>query len=149
MNSTKTVFAIPAAGVFAAAAIFAGAGPAAAAPDGKFQTIYSLTQGACFAKIDSSVNGDAYPNQAAFTVASTMTGFGACKVDVTLHWRNVDTGATGTFNVTPQGPGFWMNSSYSTLFAPGFGHFTGTVSIGAPSFPASGEVQFDVTQYQG
>src|SRR5690606_2017432 len=56
-------------------AVAVAAAPAAhAGPGGAFGTVYSLTQGPCVAVVDSSVNGDAYPNSAAFTVQTTMIG---------------------------------------------------------------------------
>src|SRR5690606_6797180 len=71
-------------------AVAVAAAPAAhAGPGGAFGTVYSLTQGPCVAVVDSSVNGDAYPNSAAFTVQTTMIGVGSCELTVTLRWRDV------------------------------------------------------------
>ncbi|WP_406273319.1 hypothetical protein OH799_34540 [Nocardia sp. NBC_00881] len=146
MNSTKALFTVSAA---AFAALLAAAAPAAAAPEGKFATIYTLAQGPCVGQVDASVNGNAYPNQAAFTVSSTLIGVGPCTLPITLNWRNVDTGAAGVFAVTAQGPGYWGNSGHSALFAPGSGRFAATVTIGAVHMPELGPIEFTVPAYQG
>ncbi|WP_454199088.1 hypothetical protein [Nocardia sp. Marseille-Q1738] len=146
MNSTTALLALPA---VAAATLVATAAPAAAAPAVEFATVYTLAQGPCVGQVHMSVNGNAYPNQAAFTVSSTLVGAGPCTLPVTLNWRNVATGQTGAFQVTAHGPGYWANSGHSTLFAPGIGQFTATVTIGAPHFPEPGTVEFTVPQYQG
>ncbi|MEV6322057.1 hypothetical protein AB0M45_12810 [Nocardia sp. NPDC051787] len=146
MNSTTALLALPA---VAAATLVATAAPATAAPAVEFATVYTLAQGACAGQLEMSVNGDAYPNQAAFTVSTTLVGVGPCSLPVTLNWRNVATGQTGAFQVIAHGPGYWANSSHSTLFAPGIGHFTATVTVGALHFPEPGTVEFTVTKYQG
>ncbi|WP_280501123.1 hypothetical protein [Nocardia farcinica] len=131
-------------------AVAVAAAPAAhAGPGGAFGTVYSLTQGPCVAVVDSSVNGDAYPNSAAFTVQTTMIGVGSCELTVTLRWRDVGDGSTGEFTVTAHGPGYWSNSGPGAIFSPGTGSFTGTVTVSAPSIGGSGEVAFDIPQYQG
>ncbi|MFQ6326327.1 hypothetical protein ACLMAL_09330 [Nocardia sp. CWNU-33] len=145
MNTARSLFVLSATPV-AAVALLATAAPATA--EGKFATIYSLTQGACFAQVDSSVNGDAYPSSAAFTVSTTMFGIGPCTLPVTLNWRNLATGATGSFTVTANGPGYWSNSSYSAIFQPGIGDFTSTVTIGAAHMPEPGNREFTVHKYQ-
>ncbi|MEU8899478.1 hypothetical protein [Nocardia sp. NPDC048505] len=150
MKSVNKGFTLPAAGAIATAAILTlTAAPASAANGGKFQTIYSLTNGLCIAVVDSSVTGPGYPNSAAFTVSTNMTGVGTCGLEVTLHWRNVDTGETGTRAAKPTGPGFWISDPKSSIFQPGFGKFVGTVTVNAPSLGSSGEVEFTVEPYQG
>ncbi|WP_406237919.1 hypothetical protein [Nocardia sp. NBC_01009] len=145
MNTARSLFVLSATPV-AAVALLATAAPATA--EGKFATMYSLTQGACFAQVDSSVNGDAYPSSAAFTVSTTMFGIGPCTLPVTLNWRNLASGATGSFTVTANGPGYWSNSSYSAIFQPGIGDFTSTVTIGAAHLPEPGNREFTVHEYQ-
>ncbi|MBF6226914.1 hypothetical protein [Nocardia abscessus] len=145
MNSTTALLIVPAT---AMAALVATAAPAAAAP-AAFATVYTLAQGPCVGQVEMSVNGNAYPNQAAFTVGATLVGAGPCTLPITLNWRNVATGQEGAFQVVAQGPGYWGNSGHSALFLPGIGQFTATVSIGAAHFPAPGTVEFTVPQYQG
>ncbi|MEU7634368.1 hypothetical protein AB0C34_31095 [Nocardia sp. NPDC049220] len=150
MNSAKALFTVPALPAVAITALLVTATPAAAATtDGRFPTIYALGQGPCVGAVESSVNPNAYPNLAAFTVSSTLVGVGACTLPVTLNWRNADTGETGAFPVTAQGPGYWGNSGHSALFAPGFGHFTATVSVGGAHLPEPGAIEFTVAPYQG
>ncbi|MGK8524600.1 hypothetical protein ACRS6B_25010 [Nocardia asteroides] len=144
MKSTTALLFAPAAAV---AALVATAAPAAALP--AFPTVYTLAQGPCVGQADMSVNGNAYPNQAAFTVGATLVGAGPCTLPITLNWRNVATGQEGAFKVVAQGPGYWGNSGHSALFAPGVGKFTATVSIGALHFPNPGSVEFTVPPYQG
>ncbi|MFQ6393910.1 hypothetical protein ACLMAJ_10665 [Nocardia sp. KC 131] len=146
MNTARSLFVFSATPV-AAIALLATAAPAAA--EGNFATVYSLTQGACVAQVDSNVNGDAYPSSAGFTVTTTMFGVGPCTLPVTLNWRNLDTGATGSFGVTAHGPGFWSNGGYSAIFQPGIGNFTSTVTVGATHVPEPGTQEFTVHQYQG
>jgi hypothetical protein len=145
MNSTTALLMVPAT---AMAVLAATAAPAAAAP-AAFATVYTLAQGPCVGQVEMSVNGNAYPNQAAFTVGATLVGVGPCTLPVTLNYRNVDTGQEGTFQVVAQGPGYWGNSGHSALFLPGIGQFTATVSIGAAHFPEPGAIEFTVPQYQG
>ncbi|AXK85593.1 hypothetical protein IU443_29020 [Nocardia farcinica] len=149
MSSARPVRTAAVAGSALTALLVATAPAAHAGPGGAFAPLYSLTQGPCVAMVASSVNGNAYPNQAAFTVNTTMLGVGSCELTVTLHWRNVQTGQTGEFAVTAHGPGYWSNSGPGAIFGPGVGSFTGWVSVNAPSVGASGEIQFDVPQYQG
>ncbi|GAB2638174.1 hypothetical protein [Nocardia goodfellowii] len=150
MKSVRRTLTLPAAGAIATAAVLTlTAAPASAANGGKFQTIYSLTNGLCFAVVDSSVHGPGYPSSATFTVSTNMTGVGSCSLDVTLHWRNVDTGETGTRTAKATGPGFWISDPKSTVFQPGFGKFVGTVTVNALSVPPSGQVEFTVEPYQG
>ncbi|PXX69253.1 hypothetical protein DFR70_102942 [Nocardia tenerifensis] len=144
MYPTKILLAAP---VVAVGAIFASAAPATADTGGNFATIYSLTDGPCAAQVRSSVHSPAYPNAAGFTVETTMLGVDACHLDVTLNWRNIDTGETGAFTQTANGPGMWMTPGRSHIFYPGFGRFVGTVSIGPAHFPESGEVAFTVEPY--
>ncbi|MBF6168423.1 hypothetical protein IU486_27265 [Streptomyces gardneri] len=145
MHSTTALLMVPATAV---AALVATAAPAAAAP-AAFATVYTLAQGPCVGQVEMSVNGNAYPNQAAFTVGATLVGAGPCTLPLTLNWRNVATGQEGAFKVVAQGPGYWGNSGHSALFVPGIGTFTATVGVGAAHFPAPGTVEFTVPQYQG
>ncbi|MEV0293076.1 hypothetical protein [Nocardia sp. NPDC050710] len=150
MKSVSRVFVLPATGALAATALLmVNAGPASAASGGKFQTIYSLTDGACVAVVDSSVHGPGYPNSASFTVSTNMIGFGSCGLDVTLHWKNVDTGESGTRTAHATGPGSWVSDPKSSIFQPGFGNFVGTVTVGAAHLGESGQVAFTVEKYQG
>lgn len=149
MMTSKLAFAVPAASALAVAALAVTAAPAAAVNGGKFQTVYSLTQGLCVAQIEASVNGDAYPEHAAFTVGSTMWGVGDCQLPVTLNWRNLETGETGSKTQTPHGPGYWMNDGKAALFAPGVGKFSATITIGAAHVPEPGTIEFTVAEYQG
>ncbi|MEV5838614.1 hypothetical protein [Nocardia sp. NPDC052112] len=137
------------AAITAAAAIAAATPASADSSGGKFTTIYSMTNGPCVAIVDSSVNGNAYPGMAAFTVTAQMIGFGRCSLDITLNYRNVDTGETGSFTAHANGPGFWGNSGYSALFSPGHDNFVGTVTLNATHIPESGAVQFTNHPYQG
>lgn len=149
MTARTTAFALPA----AATALTVGALTATAAPavadGGSFQPVYSLAQGACVAQLDASVTGDAYPEHAAFTVSTIMFGVGPCALPVTLNWRNLDTGATGSVTQTANGPGHWMNDGRSALFHPGVGRFTATITVGAAHVPEPGSVDFTVTEYRG
>ncbi|MGY1942277.1 hypothetical protein [Nocardia asiatica] len=145
MKSTTALLIAPAAAV---AALVATAAPAAAAP-AAFATVYTLAQGPCAGQVQMSVNGNAYPNQAAFTVSSNLIGAGPCTLPLTLNWHNVDTGQEGSFQVVAHGPGYWGNSGHSTLFTPGIGKFTATVAVGAAHFPSPGTVEFTVPKYQG
>lgn len=146
----RSTAALAAAGVAGAAAVLATAAPAAAQDTGgDFATVYSLTNGPCAAVIDSSVHGDAYPGMAAFTVDGPLYGVGHCTLDVTLNWRNIDTGETGRVTETANGPGYWSNSGHSALFSPGYGDFVGTVTVGAAHLPEPGEVHFSNHPYQG
>lgn len=147
MTSTL-VKTVPLAAALSAAALAVTAAPAVA-NGGEFTTVYSLTNGACLAQIDASVNGNAYPQSAAFTVASNMWGLGPCSVPVTLNWRNTETGETGKVTQTPNGPGFWMNDGKSAVFSPGVGKFTATITVGAAHLPQPGTIQFAVAPYQG
>lgn len=149
MTSVSRVIAVPACAVAATAMIAATAPPASAESGGKFQTFYSLTSGACIAIIDSSVHGPGYPSSATFTVSTNMIGFGNCGLDVTLHWRNLDTGVTGTRTQHATGPGYWISDPKTTIFQPGFGKFVGTVTVNAPALGDSGKVEFTVEPYQG
>lgn len=149
MNSLRALFAIPTVPAVAVAAMVATAAPAAAQIVDPFESVYSLTQGLCVAQVSSSVVSNAYPEHAAFTVATTMYGVGGCSLPLTLNWRNVETGATGTFTVTAQGPGYWSNSGRSALFRPGIGRFTATLTVGAPHIPEPGSAEFRVDRYEG
>lgn len=148
MRSTRSLTAVLLCASTAAA--IATAAPASAdSSGGKFATIYSMTNGPCVAIVDSSVNGNAYPGMAAFTVSAQLIGFGRCALDITLNYRNVDTGETGSFTAHANGPGFWGNSGYSALFSPGHDNFLGTVTVNAAHYPEPGEVQFTNHPYQG
>ncbi|WP_330249496.1 hypothetical protein OG874_24600 [Nocardia sp. NBC_00565] len=149
MKSVTSVFALPATGVIAAAALLTVAAPASAASGDKFQTIYSLTNGACIAVVDSSVHGPGYPSSASFTVNTNIIGVGACALDVTLQWRNVDTGETGSRTVHATGPGNWISDPKSSIFQPGFGTFESTVTVNGAHLGESGQVEFAVEPYQG
>ncbi|AFU00353.1 hypothetical protein [Nocardia brasiliensis] len=149
MISLKALFAVPAVPAVAVATMVATAAPAAAQLHDSFATVYSLSQGLCVASVSSGVTGNAYPEHAGFYVATTMYGVGGCTLPLTLNWRNVDTGETGTFTVTAQGPGYWSNSGRSALFHPGLGKFTATLTVGAAHIPEPGEVEFRVDKYQG
>ncbi|WP_280236239.1 hypothetical protein [Nocardia cyriacigeorgica] len=147
--TSKLAFAVPAASALAVTALAVTAAPAAAENGGKFQTVYSLTDGPCVAQIDASVTGPGYPEHASFTVTAHMYGVGSCRLPVTLNWRNLDTGETGSKTHTPSGPGTWMPDGRSALFAPGIGRFEATVTVGAAHIPEPGTVQFTVEKYQG
>ncbi|MFF3229053.1 hypothetical protein ACFYV7_40125 [Nocardia suismassiliense] len=138
-------------GIGAMVGLTAGfAAPASAEPaanGGEFSTMYTLAQGPCVGTVNATVNGRGYPNAASFTVTHNLLGVGPCSLDVTLNWRNVDTGETGRFNRHIDGPGFGITDPASTIFYPGFGPFVGTVSINAGHLPESGEVQFTVDPY--
>lgn len=148
MTVRRTALALTAAAALAVGTPVATAA-SAAADGGSFQTVYSLTQGACAAQVDTSVSGPGYPEHAAFTVSTIMFGVGQCSLPVTLNWRNLDTGETGTTTRTANGPGYWMNDGRSALFRPGIGRFTATVTVGAAHIPESGSVEFTVDKYQG
>lgn len=148
MTARRTTLALPAAAVIAVGTLAATAAPAAA-EGGSFQTIYSLTDGPCVAQVDASVNGPGYPEHASFTVSTITFGFGSCSLPVTLNWRNLDTGETGSITQIANGPGHWMNDGRSALFRPGIGRFTATVTVGAAHTPDSGSVEFVVQKYQG
>ncbi|MGV9823691.1 hypothetical protein [Nocardia xishanensis] len=146
---TRTLaMAVPAAAALTAAALTVTAAPAAAETS-KFMTVYSMTNGPCLAQVDASVNGDAYPESAAFTVSSMMWGVGNCSLPVTLNWRNTDTGATGSVTRTATGPGYWMNDGKSAIFSPGVGNFTATITLGQAHLPEPGLVHFTIAKYQG
>ncbi|WP_405162317.1 hypothetical protein OG203_39485 [Nocardia sp. NBC_01499] len=149
MNSLRALFAIPAVPAVAVAAMVATSAPATAQIVDQFDSFYSLTDGLCVAQVSSAVTSNAYPEHAAFSVATTMVGVGDCTLPLTLNWRNVETGETGAFTVTAHGPGYWGNSGYSALFHPGIGHFTGTMTVGAAHTPEPGSVDFTVDHYQG
>ncbi|WP_067541171.1 hypothetical protein [Nocardia crassostreae] len=144
MSSIKSAFAITAASVGAIAFTIGSAAPSHAGPGGKFNTIYSLTQGPCVAVVDTSINGNAYPASAGFTVGANMIGVGSCDLTVTLHYRNKNNGATGTFDVHPHGPGYWMNSGPAAIVYLGAGSYTGWVTVNAASIGSSGQIDFDV-----
>lgn len=149
MNSLKALFAIPAVPAVAVAALVATSAPAAAQIVDQFDSFYSLTEGLCVAQVSSAVTSNAYPEHAAFSVATNMFGVGSCNLALTLNWRNIETGETGAFTVTAHGPGYWGNSGYSALFHPGIGRFTGTMTVGAAHIPEPGTVEFRVDPYQG
>ncbi|MET8797488.1 hypothetical protein ABZV91_13755 [Nocardia sp. NPDC004568] len=148
MTARRTALALPAAAALAVGTLAATAAPAAA-DGGSFQTIYSLTDGPCVAQVDASVNGPGYPEHASFTVSAITFGFGSCSLPVTLNWRNLDTGETGSATQVANGPGHWMNDGRSALFRPGIGRFTATVTVGAAHISESGSVEFTVQKYQG
>ncbi|GGL04101.1 hypothetical protein [Nocardia jinanensis] len=148
MTARTTALLLPAAAALAVGTLVATAAPAAA-DGGSFQTVYSLTDGPCVAQVDTSVKGPGYPEHASFTVSTIMFGVGSCSLPVTLNWRNLDTGETGSTTRTANGPGYWMNDGRSSLFHPGIGRFTATVSVGAAHIPESGSVDFVVEKYQG
>lgn len=52
--------------------------------------------GACFGAVSTTINPDAYPDSASVSWAFGVLGVAACDLDVTLSWRNVDSGAEGT-----------------------------------------------------
>jgi hypothetical protein len=139
-----------------AATLAVVAAPAAAAPvnGGGFPTIYILGQGPCVGSIDTSVGGSGgpggggYPDSAVFGVEHTLAGVGPCSVDVSLQWRNLDTGETGTVTRHIEGPGFGITDPPSNIFRPGFGRFAATVSVNTSHTPESGELQFTVTPYR-
>ncbi|WP_280267626.1 hypothetical protein [Nocardia wallacei] len=151
MRSVGSCVALSAAAIGAAATVIATATPASAqANGGKFTRVYSLANGPCAAIVDSSVTGNAYPSSAAFNVSTTMYGVGSCSLDVTLNWRNLDTGRTGTVTRRANGPGYWATDGRGSIFSPGvYGEFVGTVTVGAAHIPEPGEVRFSVQQYQG
>ncbi|MFI6774196.1 hypothetical protein [Nocardia sp. NPDC050412] len=149
MRSIRSVTAFSLSAITAAAVIASAAPASADSSGGKFATIYALTNGPCVAIVDSSVNGNAYPGMAAFTVSAQMIGVGPCSLDITLNYRNVDTGETGSFTAHANGPGYWGNSGYSALFSPGHDNFVGSVTLSAAHFPESGQVQFTNHPYQG
>ncbi|WP_324192658.1 hypothetical protein [Nocardia transvalensis] len=142
--------ALSAAAAVSTAAVIATAAPASADPNGgKFTTVYSLANGPCVAIVDTSVNGNAYPGAAAFTVGANLLGVGPCSLPITLNWRNLDNGQAGSFTQIANGPGFWGNSGPGAIFNPGYGNFAATVSVAAPHIPESGELRFTVQPYQG
>ncbi|MFI6867232.1 hypothetical protein [Nocardia sp. NPDC050406] len=147
MSSVRSILAFSAVTTATTASVVALAAPAAAGGGGSFNTLYSLTNGPCVAVVDSSVKGDAYPNSAAFTVKANLYGLAQCGLTVTLNWRNLDTGQTGSKSVTPSGPGLWMNDGKSAIFQPGIGHIKATVTVDQQHLGQSGEVEFEVTQY--
>lgn len=146
--STISVLAVAALTTATLTAAPAAAAPAPAVSGDSFGTVYSLAYGACIAQVEPSVTGDAYPEHAAFTVSSIMFGAGDCTLPVTLNWRNLDTGQTGTVTRTPTGPGYWMNDGRAALFSPGVGRFSATVTVGAAHIPEPGTVEFTVSEYR-
>lgn len=139
------IWAFSAGGALASATLLAvTAAPASAASGGTFETIYSLTSGACIAVVDSSVHGPGYPDSAAFTVSTNMTGIGSCSLKVTLHWKNLTTSETGIRVVHAIGPGAWMSDPKSSIFQPGHGQFVATVTVDAVHLGESGQVEFSV-----
>ncbi|NUS42644.1 MAG: hypothetical protein HOQ24_02960 [Mycobacteriaceae bacterium] len=150
MTSLSRVFALPATVIAAAATLLAAtAAPAAAQSGGKFQTFYALAAGPCVAVVDSSVHGPGYPSSASFTVSANLIGLGPCSLDVTLQWRNVATGQTGTRTAHAVGPGYWISDPKTTIFQPGFGQFVGTVTVPTPHLGDPGQVEFTVDPYKG
>ncbi|WP_280276886.1 hypothetical protein [Nocardia wallacei] len=150
MRSIGSTTALAAAALVAGASVIATAAPASADTNGgQFTRVYSLANGPCGAIVDSSVNGNAYPGAAGFTAAVTLIGVGSCSLDVTLNWRNVATGETGTKTHRANGPGFWSNDGRSAIFSPGYGDFVGTVTVGAAHVPEPGELHFTVRPYEG
>lgn len=148
MRPAKTAFILTAVGALACAPAVASAAPVATTTS--FPTVYALAQyGPCVGMIDSSVNGNAYPNQAAFNVSANTYGFGNCGLRLTLSWRNIDTNATGVVTADVKGPGYWSKGGYSALFAPGIGRFVGTLTVDGQHFPEPGQVSFEVKKYQG
>ena len=147
MTARTTAFALPAAAAVATGTLLATAAPAAAADGSSFATVYSLAQGACVAQVDASVNGNAYPGHAAFTVSTIMFGAGTCQLPITLNWRNLDTGDTGTEVRSANGPGHWTTDPYSSLFQPGSGRFTATITVGAAHLPEPDSVEFVVPEF--
>lgn len=150
MTSSKISLVLPAGAAVAAAALTATAAPAAAAADGgEFATVYALAHGTCLAQVQSSVQGDAYPEHALFTLSTIMFGTRQCTLPVTLTWRNLDTGQTGSITRTAYGPGHWVNDGRSSVFRPGIGRFVATVLVGASHTPEPGAVEFTVSKYTG
>ncbi|AYF77317.1 hypothetical protein D7D52_29770 [Nocardia yunnanensis] len=134
----------------AASPAIASAAPAATpAATGSFATVYSLTNGPCVAIVNTSVYGDAYPGQAAFTVDAQLPGVGTCDLPITLTYRNVDTGDTGSIVADAQGPGYWSRYGYSAIFPLDPGTYTAQITIGAAHFPEPGTVQFTQNGYHG
>ncbi|MEU8900609.1 hypothetical protein [Nocardia sp. NPDC048505] len=144
MISTK---AAATAGIAAAAAagLCATAAPAAAVYDVReFPTVYTLGQdGLCFGRIQSAI-GPEGQGLASFQVDAQLYGVGSCSVPLTLDWRNLDTGETGTRTVTVPGPGSW-NIGRSAMFRPGgVGQFVATLRVGPAHLPEPGTITFRV-----
>ncbi|MFD6463820.1 hypothetical protein [Streptomyces roseolus] len=127
----------------AAAGLCATAAPASAVYDVRnFPTVYALA-GLCVAQIDAGV-GPESQGLASFELRSNMIGVGACTVPVTLAWRNLDTGETGSRTVDVPGPGQW-GIGRSAMFRPGgVGKFTATLTVGSAHLPEPGTIEFHV-----
>ncbi|WP_278262503.1 hypothetical protein [Nocardia sp. AG03] len=123
----------------AAAAVLAGTGlavaPVATADGGLLDDAITLTSaGVCVGHIHfETVFGTETPY---FGLISALHGLGPCSVEAAVHWRNLDTGASGTVR----------HRIYGTVgtqieFDPGPGRITGTITTDAPHKPGSFEFQ--------
>ncbi|GAA5058965.1 hypothetical protein [Nocardia callitridis] len=151
MISKKALLAIPSIPALAALAVFTAAGPANAEEGngGKFATSYAVANGPCVGTVDTYVGGNFYPGMAGFTVATQLYGIGPCTLPITLNWRNLDTGETGSVAKEARGPGYWGSDGRGALFSPGLGRFSATITIGGAHLPDPGTVEFSVKKYEG
>ncbi|HLS76413.1 MAG TPA: hypothetical protein VK083_06450 [Nocardia sp.] len=145
---SRRVAALLAATVAGTVAAVAGPGAQAQADTVNFPQVPTLARGGvCWTSVQTWADtGPDWPGRAVLNVrAEPVTGVGSsmypfaplCEVRATVAWRNLDTGAAGTFdNVVVTG--IYGSILYSQFQDTGPGRVEVTVTTDAPSIPAKG-----------
>ncbi|MFI5716698.1 hypothetical protein [Nocardia sp. NPDC051750] len=76
------------------------------------------------------------PDTPYFGLISALHGIGPCSVEAAVHWRNLDSGASGTVRQRVYGTG-----GTQITFDPGPGRIAGTITTDALHRPGSFEFQ--------
>lgn len=132
---------------------FASVGTESKIPDvlqpGENTLLVSGGYGACFQWARLTLDPGGYPGSTMMNPEANSIGLGDCTQDITVHWKNLDSGNEDARVWTAEGPG-WVKGPvhpYDSILGTG----TGTVEIWATaekSGASSDTVTVEVPEYQ-
>lgn len=95
--------------------------------------------GLCAGAVAAHVRGSGYPDSATMSWGIALPGVGPCDLTVTLHWQNLDTGASGETSTDVPGPRLWTGVEHPhaaiVSTGPGRVEYRLTTDAGAQAGP--------------
>lgn len=106
--------------------------------------------GLCYMWASVDVHPGGYPSSATMSPSANSIGLGDCTQEITLHWKNLDTGTEGSQSWTAKGPGQinGVGHPYDAIVGTGGGTVEFSIS-GDKSGATSDTITLEVPEYEG